>query len=235
MNFSYWRSSITLLAIYRYLRSRLTIVQNNAQKSSIYNWLDLSAASSVRGQSVGIKLIATRLWSLYTYYFSLYACLNLPAFLFSVLSPLCSLPPSDRSPLSIGLLIPSLKSDPRRRHGLLFTNENCKYKAEGKRGRRERAGVSTHDHSRGREQLIIASKLIKSGKHANALCLYFKGTTDRPCGGAAMTKSRIMAEKDKRKIVGKPRGFVYELSIKISVKHVYALLFRFYELIELRY
>lgn len=133
MNFPYWRSSITLLAIYRYLRSRLTIVRNNAQKSSIYNWLDLSAASSVRGQSVGIKLIATRLWSLYTYYFSLYACLNLPAFLFSVLSPLCSLPPSDRSPLSIGLLIPLLKSDPRRRHGLLFTNENCKYKAEGGR------------------------------------------------------------------------------------------------------
>lgn len=26
-----------------------------------------------------------------------------------------------------GLLIPSLKSNPRRRHGLLFTNENCKY------------------------------------------------------------------------------------------------------------
>lgn len=42
-------------------------------------------------------------------------------------------PPSARHPLSAELLIPSLKSDPRRRHGLLFTNENCKYKAVGGR------------------------------------------------------------------------------------------------------
>lgn len=95
-------------------------------------------------------------------------------------------PPSVPHPLSAELLIPSLKSDPRRRYGLLFTNENCKYKAEGG----GEVDVSTRDHSRGREQLIIASELIKSGKHANALCLYFKGTTNRPRSGATMTKSR---------------------------------------------
>lgn len=80
-----------------------------------------------------------------------------------------------------------------------------------------------HDHSRGREQLIIASKLIKSGKHANALCLYLKGTTDRSCGGAAMTKSQTMAEKEKRKIVGMPRGFVYEIYIKIRKARLYCI------------
>lgn len=50
-----------------------------------------------------------------------------------ILCPFLSLFAPTLSPLSIGLLIPSLKSDPRRRHGLLFTNENCKYKAEGGR------------------------------------------------------------------------------------------------------
>lgn len=96
--------TIKLLAIHRYLRSRLTIVRNNAQKSSIYDWLDLSAASLVRGQSVGIKLIATRLWSLYTYYFS--PCM--PAWIcppsYSLSFPLSvhshRFPPSARSPLS---------------------------------------------------------------------------------------------------------------------------------------
>lgn len=132
--FPYWRSSITLLAIHRYLRSRLTIVRNNAQKSSIYNWLisgllDTRSIRRHKTYSHAIMIV------IYILLFSLHACLNLPAFLFSILSPLCSLPLSDRSPLSTGLLIPSLKSDPRRRHGLLFTNENCKYKAE--RGREE--------------------------------------------------------------------------------------------------
>lgn len=85
-----------------------------------------------------------------------------------------------------GLLIPSLKSDPRRRHGLLFTNENCKY---------ERAArVSMHDYSRGRGQLIIALELIKSGKHANALFIFqsdgrSSATTDRVGGAIDVGKS----------------------------------------------
>lgn len=125
-------------------------------------------------------------------------------------------PPSAPHPLSAELLIPSLKSDPRRRHGLLFTNENCKYKAEGG----GEVDVSTRDHSRGREQLIIASELIKSGKHANALCLYFKGTTNRPRSGATMTKSRSEEGGGGDygyRMVGTrpPKGFDYELPIKI--------------------
>lgn len=77
--------------------------------------------------------------------------------------------------------------------------------------------VSTRDHSRGRGQLIIASELIKSGKHANALCLYFKGTTNRPRSGATMTKSRSGEGGYGYRMVGArpPKGFDYELPIKI--------------------
>lgn len=84
---------------------------------------------------------------------------------------LSTLVPISPPAMQTGLLIPSLKSDPRRRHGLLFTNENCKYERTVR--------VSTRNHSRGRGQLIIASELIKSGKHANALFIFQSDEVDR--------------------------------------------------------
>lgn len=116
-----------------------------------------------------------------------------------------------------GLLIPSLKSDPRRRHGLLFTNENCKY---------ERAArVSTSDHSRGRGQLIIASKLIKSGKHANALFIF---QSDGRSNTATTDRAGDKRERRGRGARGTAQGIrIYKLSIKMHKTRLGSINYRF--------
>lgn len=86
-------------------------------------------------------------------------------------------------------------------------------------------GVSTRDHSRGHEQLIIASELIKSGKHANALCLYFKGTTDR--SQPRMTEGgrgwRGVPERRRSKGNEPPRGIGYKLHVKMHKTRLWSI------------